>query len=125
MVVHVKDLQLAGGKPVVTENQQAAVVGDLMTVDEDRNQKFTYSLLSDGGGPFVIVGNEVRLKTGTSVDYETNMQFNIRVKVTESGSVQPKSFEKGFVVTVIDVNEPPTSVTLSKYTVCARTMFNL
>jgi hypothetical protein len=106
-------MQLAGGNPVVTENRPAAVIGELVTTDEDRNEKFTYSLVSDGGGPFVIVNREVRLKDGWSVDYETETQFNIRVISTDNGSPR-KSFEKNFTVKVLDVNEVPTDVSLSK-----------
>ena len=111
-----QDLQLAGGHPVVTENRQAAVIGELVTTDEDRNQKFTYFLVSDGGGPFVIVNREVRLKNRSSVDYETNTRFTIRVISKDNGS-PPRSFEKTITVQVIDVNEAPTSVSLSTYKV--------
>ncbi|XP_062500738.1 protocadherin beta-14-like [Corticium candelabrum] len=107
-------MQLAGGVATVTENQQSAVVGELVTTDDDRHEKFTYSLVSDGGGPFDVVGKEVRLKSGTSVDYEKNKQFSIRIKVTDGGS-PAMSLTKTFIVKVIDVNEAPTNVYLSKY----------
>ncbi len=109
-------MQLAGGVATVTENQQSAVVGELVTTDDDRHEKFTYSLVSDGGGPFDVVGKEVRLKSGTSVDYEKNKQFSIRIKVTDGGS-PAMSLTKTFIVKVIDVNEAPTNVYLSKYEV--------
>ena len=113
-------MELAGGVATVTENQQSAVGGELVTTDDDRHEKFTYSLVSDGGGPFDIVGKEVRLKSGASVDYEKNKQFSIRIKVTDGGS-PAMSLTKTFMVKIIDVNEAPTNVYLSKYEVCLST----
>ena len=39
-------------------------------VDPDAGESFTYTLAADPSGMFEVVGNEVRLKAGASLDYE-------------------------------------------------------
>src|SRR5581483_11844743 len=60
------------------------------------------------------VGNQ--LETNAMFDFETKSSYTIRVRTTDSGT-PAQSFEKAFTITVLDVNEPPTSITLSPATV--------
>ena len=101
----------------VAENETAlTVVGLLGTTDPDVGNSFTYSLATGAGdtgnGSFMIVGNQ--LATGASFNFETNPTYSIRVRSTDAGGLFT---EQIFTITVTNVNEAPTAVTLSNSTV--------
>ena len=76
------DITVAGGS--VQENAAAGtVVATLGATDPDAGSTFTYTLSSDPSGKFEVVGNEIRLKTGATLDYETATSHNVNVTVTE------------------------------------------
>ncbi|MCM0591190.1 MAG: cadherin repeat domain-containing protein [Gloeotrichia echinulata DEX184] len=98
-------------KVKIPENQ--TIVGDLTTTDPDVGNTFTYSLVSGTGGTdnslFTIVGNQVQ--ANTSFDFETQKHsYNLRVRSTDQGGL---SYDKPFTITVSNVNEPPTNISLS------------
>ena len=63
------DITVAGGS--VQENAAAGtVVATLGATDPDAGSTFTYTLSSDPSGKFEIVGDEIRLKTGATLDHE-------------------------------------------------------
>lgn len=105
------DLILSNGQ--VAENLPAGTaVGELTTTDPQLDDTFVYSLV-DGDGSvdnasFTISGNQIL--TAGSFDYETKRSFNIRVRTTDPFGLY---FEKSFVITVGDVNDAPTGITLS------------
>ena len=97
----------------VAENQPAGtVVGDLSTTDPDAGDTFTYSLVSGTGstdnGSFTISGNQ--LKTAASFNYETKSTYSIRIRTTDAGGL---TFDKVFPISVTNVNETPTDITLA------------
>jgi methionine-rich copper-binding protein CopC len=97
----------------VAENQPSGTaVGTLSTTDPDAGDTFTYSLVSGTGdtdnGSFQIVGDT--LETNASFDFETKSSYSIRVRSTDSGSLFT---EKVFTISVNDVNEAPTDISLS------------
>jgi len=97
----------------VNENQPSGTtVGTLSTADPDVGDTFTYSLVSGTGdtdnGSFQIVGDT--LKTNAIFDFETKSSYLIRVRSTDSGSL---FFEKQFTISVNDVNEAPSDISLS------------
>jgi hypothetical protein len=104
-----KDIQLASGNPQVRENDNKAVVGELITTDDDTTQTHSYKLLDSASGRFAIVGREVRVTAKANLDYESAKQYTIRIMSTDSGK-PPHSKTKSFTVKVLDVNEKPTSV---------------
>ena len=63
---------------------------------------------------FTIVGNE--LKLNESADFETQNEYSIRVKGTDSGGL---SIEKVFTISVTDVpeNVAPVGITLDNHTI--------
>ena len=69
------DITVGGGS--VDENATTGtVVATLSTVDADAGDTFTYALVDGSGipvtdGNFEIVGNEIRVKAGATIDYET------------------------------------------------------
>jgi len=99
------------------ENQPTnTIVGTLSTTDPDSGNTFTYTLVSGTGdtdnGSFNIDGNNLR--TSAIFDYETNNSYTIRVRSTDQGALW---FEKQFTITVTDVNETPTNISLSSSSV--------
>ncbi|RMG33107.1 MAG: hypothetical protein D6720_12110, partial [Gammaproteobacteria bacterium] len=89
----------------VAENMEGGgVVATLDANDLDGNETFHFSLVDDPSGLFEVVGNELRLKDGASLDYETADQHELTLQVTDrSGNV----FTKTVTLEVSDVNEAP------------------
>ncbi|WYL95766.1 MAG: choice-of-anchor L domain-containing protein [Gloeotrichia echinulata IR180] len=95
----------------IPENQ--TTVGNFSTTDPDLVETFTYSLVSGTGDTdnnlFTIVGNQFQAKA--PFDFETQKHsYSVRAKTTDKGGL---SYEKPFTITVSNVNEPPTNLTLS------------
>ena len=77
------DITVAGGS--VQENAAAGtVVATLGAVDPNAADTFSYALTSDPSGYFEVVGNEVRVKAGADLDYETATSHDITVTVTDA-----------------------------------------
>ena len=100
----------------VAENQPAGtLVGNLTTSDVDSTD-FTYSLVEGIGSAdnalFQIVGGE--LQTAAGFDFEAQSVFYIRVSSSDGVSTP---FEKEFIITVTDVDESPTDISLDNSTV--------
>ncbi|MBI5568940.1 MAG: tandem-95 repeat protein [Desulfomonile tiedjei] len=103
------DISLSG--TTVAENQPAdTVVGTLGATDQDTGQTFTYSLVNNPDGAFLIVGNE--LWTAKTLDREATPTIDVTVRVTDSGTPE-LIFDKVFTIAVDDVNETPTDISLS------------
>jgi VCBS repeat-containing protein len=97
----------------VDENQAAgATVGTLSTDDPDVGDTFTYSLVAGAGSTdnasFQVLGDE--LKTAGAFNFEAKSSYSVRVRSTDAGGLNT---EKAFTVTVSDVNEAPTDISLS------------
>ena len=56
-----------------------AVVARLGAEDATGGSGFTYTLAEDPSGKFDVVGNEVRVKAGASIDYETVPSYDLTV----------------------------------------------
>jgi ELWxxDGT repeat protein len=100
----------------IAENQASgSAVGDFSTIDPDAGNTFTYTLVSGDGSTdnasFTIGGtNGNSLLTTANFDFETKSSHSIRVRSTDQGGLW---FEKQFTITVTNVNEAPTNLTLS------------
>jgi len=92
------------------------VVGLLAADDPDAGDVHTFELVAGEGDAdnamFAIDGNE--LKTAAALDYETQNVLQIRVRATDQEGL---SLDKALLITVTDVNEEPTGVTLAPNTV--------
>ena len=62
----------------------------------------TYALLDDAGGRFVLKGNQLVVKNGALLDYETARSHTIKLQVKDS---QGYTLEKTFTIGVTDVAE--------------------
>ncbi|MDQ3930672.1 MAG: cadherin repeat domain-containing protein, partial [Chloroflexota bacterium] len=101
----------------VAENQAAGTsVGSFSSTDPDAGDTHSYSLVAGTGdadnGSFQVVGGA--LQTAASFDYETKSSYSIRVRSTDAGGL---STEKQFTITVTNVNEAPTDISLSSQSV--------
>ncbi|MDB5338829.1 MAG: cya 3, partial [Planctomycetaceae bacterium] len=101
----------------ITENNNAnGAVGSLTASDPDAGNSFTFSLVGGAGsadnGNFYISGNTLMISS--SANFETKSVYNIRLRVADQGGA---AFEKPYTINVIDVNEPPTDLTLSPPTI--------
>jgi len=96
---------------IVESASIGTTIGTLSATDAEGGA-MTFSLVSGTGSTdnasFSIVGNELR--TNVALDYEAKSSYSIRIKATDSGSL---SFEKQFTIYVTNVNEAPTSISLS------------
>ncbi|MEQ9586493.1 MAG: hypothetical protein RJS97_00730, partial [Parvibaculaceae bacterium] len=91
----------------LNENDQGAVVGSLTTTDVDAGDTHTYTVSDDR---FEVVDGDLKLKEGVSLDHETESSVSIDVTTTDSGGL---SHVETFNISVDNVNEGPTDITLS------------
>jgi gliding motility-associated-like protein len=101
----------------VAENAASGTnVATLSATDIDAGDTFTYTLVSGTGdtdnASFTIDG--ATLKTAGVFDFETKSSYSVRVRVTDAGGL---TFEKEFVITVANINDAPTNISLSAITV--------
>jgi Ca2+-binding RTX toxin-like protein len=99
------DISLTGN--AVAENAAGAVVGTLSTVDPDAGDTHTYTV---DDSRFEVVGNTLRLKAGEALDFETEPSVDVEVTTTDAGGL---SHSETFTVSVSNLNETPTDISLS------------
>lgn len=98
----------------VAENLPAgATVGLFSSVDVNAGDTFRYTLVAGAGSTdnasFSIVGNT--LSTDAQFNFENKSSYSVRVRTTDAGGL---FFEKVFTISVTDVAEAPTSLTISE-----------
>jgi VCBS repeat-containing protein len=99
------DITLLG--TTVDENAAGAVIGTLTTSDVDSGDTHSYTV-SDSR--FEVVGNQLKLKDGISLDFEAGHNVNISVTAEDAGGL---TYSESFTLAVNDVNEAPTAVVLT------------
>lgn len=95
----------------VNENVAANTsVGTLSTTDPDVGDTFTYSLVAGGAdnGSFNISGSSLRINS--SPNYEAQSSYSVRIRTTDAGGAV---FDKDFTITVNNLNETPTDISIS------------
>ena len=91
----------------IAENRPAnTVIGTLSTTDPD-SDSHTYTLIA-GGSDFRISNNS--LYALKSFDFETKSSYAIKI---QSDDGKGETFEKNLTITVTNVNDAPTDITLS------------
>lgn len=104
-------IDIALSSQTVAENSAGATVGTISST----NGGDTYTLISDPTGQLEISGATLRLQAGQSLDRETDgPTFSITIRASNTGVAD---YDEAFVITVSDVQEPPTGVTLTSTTV--------
>jgi hypothetical protein len=99
------------GQNHVAENAPGAVVGAVSALDPDFNDTFTFTV-SDPR--FEVVGGQLKLISGTSLNYETTTSVSLNVTARDFGGL---TNTQSFIVNVDNVNEAPTNVSVSPLTV--------
>lgn len=91
-------------------NADNAVLGLLSAIDDDTDHTFSFAtgIGDEDNGSFTISTNQLLINA--SLDFETKSSFNIRLKVTDGAS---QTFEKSLSISVNDLNESPTDISLS------------
>ena len=91
-------------------------IGTLTRTDPDTGDGATYTLVSGAGSAnnakFAISGTKLVVNGG--IDFEATPTLTARVRITDTGGL---TFEKAFTITVTDVNEAPTDLTLDPATI--------
>jgi ELWxxDGT repeat protein len=105
----------------IPENNSAnAVVGTFSTTDAESWDTFTYTLAPGEGDSdneaFNINGNQLRAVN--PFDFEAKSSYSVRIQTTDLGGL---TYQKSFIITVTDVNESPSDISLSNATVAENT----
>ena len=103
------DISLSGNS-VKEFSNNGTTIAKLTTKDVDWGDKHTYQLFDDPEGRFEIVGNELKVKDGSLLDFDNNSSHEIKIRTTDSGG---KSYDKTFTIDVLNQNNAPTDITLS------------
>lgn len=104
---------LDGG--TIDENNPGAVVGTLSTIDPDKHDVHTYSLV---GNPYYFVVVDDHIVCIASLDYEDTRSYSIRVTSTDKGG---ESVTSDFILVVKDGNDAPTAITVSTQSIAENT----
>jgi len=95
------DIEYVGGS--IAENAVAgSVVANLSAVDPDDEAGFVFEITDDPSGNFEVVGNEIRVKAGASLDAETTQSHSVTVQVTDSAG---NTYSEVLTINVGDVDE--------------------
>ncbi len=95
----------------VDENAAGAVVGSLSTTDVDDGDTHSYSV---DDARFEVVGGDLKLKDGVSLDHETESSVAVEVTTTDASGA---TYSETFTIAVGDVNEGPSDITLDNLSV--------
>jgi len=90
----------------VAENAPGATIGRLTASDPDGGDSASFAV-SDPR--FAIDGEELRLASGRSLDFETTPRLDVQIVATDSGGANRR---ETFTIDVTDVNETPTGIAL-------------
>jgi Ca2+-binding RTX toxin-like protein len=101
---------IALSNTTIDENADGAVVGTLTTVDPDASEHFTYVVSDDR---FEVVDGQLKLKSGITLDHESEPSVTVSVTATDSAG---HTITENFTITVANVNETPTALSLSNAT---------
>ncbi|MEN1678277.1 MAG: hypothetical protein AAGJ46_01695 [Planctomycetota bacterium] len=96
----------------VEENQAGSVIGQLALTGAPSGSAYAFSVSDDR---FEIVNDALRLRDGVVLDHEDNSTIHLVVTAEGEGNL----FEQQFTISVVDVNEAPTSIDLDSASVAA------
>lgn len=102
-------ITLTPGGPLF-ENTDSAVVGILNIVDPDPGDIFVSSV-SDPR--FEVVNSVLKLRSGNFLDFETDPIIHLAVSTRDIGGLPATALILPVTLTVHDVNEAPTAITLT------------
>jgi len=84
---------LLEGDTVAENSPPDTFIGIFSTLDEDQDDLFIYGLIENPDQHFKIIGNELRVSHAVSLDFESQSQYEIKVRsVDATGDYLDKSF---------------------------------
>lgn len=92
----------------------STAIGQVATTDEDAEDKFTYSLITDevlGPDSDLFIMDGKTLRAGASFDFETKNSYKIRLRTTDEGGA---FYEESFTILIEDENDAPTALQLGE-----------
>ncbi|MDZ7605806.1 MAG: hypothetical protein U5K79_09520 [Cyclobacteriaceae bacterium] len=112
--INEKPYSLALSGPLTFAENTITFTSNITVQDEDIGDTQTLSLIAGDSAThnanFTIDGAAKTLKLTKAVDFETAPKQFVRIRSMDSGELFTV---KGFVITVTDVNEPPTGITIT------------
>lgn len=93
---------------IAEELPRGSVVATLGTTDDDITDTHTYSVSGTDAASFKIILNELR--TAEKFNFEDNNEYEVTLTVTDNGGL---SYSSDLTIGVNDVNDAPTSLSLS------------
>ncbi|MDZ4667751.1 MAG: cadherin domain-containing protein [bacterium] len=107
--------QIALSNALIKENRPAnTILGTFTTTDQDLSDVFVYSfdnVTGNDNNAFYINGNQLR--SNFAFNYEAKQIYNIYVQSSDGLA----SVTKQFLITILDSNDAPTSLSLSNNTI--------
>jgi len=100
----------------IDENEVLGTLIGTFTVDDPdfgdiANFSFASGTGDDDNGSFALAGTTLEeLRSNAVFDYETKDSYSIRIRATDTGALW---MEKAFTITINDINEAPTDITLT------------
>ena len=94
----------------VDENVSGGEVGDLATTDVDVGDTHTYTLTGADADSFEVVDGKLKFKSTQLPNFEVKSTYALTVTSTDAAG---SSLAQSFSITINDLNEAPTSITLS------------
>ena len=96
-------------------------VGTFIVTDRNIDQTHTFTLTNSAGNRFRINNNN--LIVNSQLNYEATRSYSITVRVTDNGSPQ-LSAQFSLTISILDENEPPSSVTITNSMVAENAVVN-
>ena len=84
-----------------------------IAISDDALGSNVISLAGADASSFEVIGTELFLKAGTALDFETKAAYAVTVSASDTALPGSTPVSAAFTLTVGDVNEPPTALSLS------------
>jgi len=99
------------GTSVAEGSPAGTVVGTLSVTSSPIVPGYTYTLADDAGARFQIVGRELQVRNAALLNHEAAGTHSVTVRATNTAGT---SAVRTFTITVLDVNEAPVGLALSR-----------
>ncbi len=103
-----------GNSGAAAENDAGAIIGPIVVIDPTVGDTHTFTI-SDAR--FEIVGGNLKLVDGVSLDFEAASQIDLVIEVFDAGGLPSTNNPYNIRIGVTDANDAPTGVTLSNSSV--------
>ncbi|MEZ6087261.1 MAG: cadherin-like domain-containing protein [Pirellulaceae bacterium] len=109
--------------PTVVENSVGGTIVSYLAAQEiDSNDDVTFAIVGGDSANFEIVGNELRVRAGADIDYESGTTRTVTVRATDESSA---TFDKVVTINITDVNDVPVNTVPGAQTVDEDTAINI